>query len=95
MKRIIITTLACLVAGIGFAQKIVLQQGKSVSIKDEQTQYTYILDTSHTYISAYNNKGKELWKSYTEVCNFCRNCGPVKITAMELRKLAIVKNEEK
>lgn len=38
---------------------------KKVILKDPITNCTYVLDSTHTYVTAYNYHGKFLWNFYT------------------------------
>lgn len=47
-----------------FSQRGLLPEAKPAILKDTVNGFTFVLDSAHQYISAYNTKGNLLWTTY-------------------------------
>ena len=69
MTRLILSILLVLHFS-SLAQIAIVIPSKTAILTDSVTNYIYILDTSHKYITAYNSKGQFFWKSHTSISNY-------------------------
>jgi hypothetical protein len=84
MKWLVFILFTCIVGNNSFAQKAEVINKKEAVLKDKRTNYTYVLDASHTSISAFNNKGKLIWNSFVTTCNYSEEKRRYEIMSMKL-----------
>lgn len=87
MKKWLLLPCLCLVVYKSDGQKVWAKKGEASVIVDPVSHHTYVLDTAHLYVSAYDSKGKLVWKSFTKDCNYdiSENGLPKPISGLELK----------
>jgi hypothetical protein len=64
-----IFSISLIICGSSFGQTAKIVAKKPATLKDLGTNIIYVLDSSHTSITAYDSRGDSLWTSFTYECN--------------------------
>ena len=75
-----------------FGQSATIIPLKIAVLRDSLTNNKYVLDSSHTYIMAFNSCGDYLWTSYTCLSNF--NFGYSNLQQVKIHSMWFGKNTD-
>jgi hypothetical protein len=79
-----------IISGNVYSERIEIfkQRGSEITILDTVENYKIVIDTSHLFVSVFNQQNTLIWKNYASRSSYCISCTePNEIYTVELKIL--------